>query len=329
MERHPGTELVIDVSGLARRFESGRRRRRRVVDALGSVDLAVAAGERVAFIGPNGAGKSTCIKILTGVLTPSAGRVRVLGLEPWRQRRELARRIGVLFGQRSQLWQELPARESLALLASVHGLDRANGARRIGDLAERLDATDLLDAPFRTLSLGQRMRCELLAALLHRPELLFLDEPTIGLDVVSKQRFRDLLVSLNADDGITVFLTSHDVADIEHVADRAVVLAGGSIVFDDEVTVMRRGLLSRKRIEVSFADAVTAERLDAALRPAIMRPATVMSLSPSLLRVDLDTADGSLQSALDAVLGVGGVVDLSVLDPPLDTVIESIFETNR
>src|SRR3954449_1520914 len=186
-------------------------RRGAPVEAVAGISFAVEAGERLAFIGPNGAGKSTSIKMLTGILHPTSGTARVLGFVPWQQRRLLAARTGTLFGQRSLLWFELSPRQSLRMLAAIYGLDRRQEQHRVDELGELLDAADLFDVPVRDLSLGQRMRCELTACLLHEPDILFLDEPTIGLDLLAKQRFRELLVRLNADQGTTIFLTSHDV----------------------------------------------------------------------------------------------------------------------
>ncbi|MEZ5375678.1 MAG: ATP-binding cassette domain-containing protein [Acidimicrobiales bacterium] len=239
---HLRTGLAIRADGLGRTFTTGRRKHRREVVAVEGITLAIEPGERLAFIGPNGAGKSTTIKMLTGILRPTSGTASVLGLVPWEQRIELARSIGSLFGQRSQLWAELTPRASFRMLAAIFGLDDDTAARRIGGLGELFDATDLFGQPVRTLSLGQRMRCELAACLLHEPSVLFLDEPTIGLDLTGKQVFRELLVRLNEEHATTILLTSHDVADIEHVADRAIVVNHGRVIFDDSVEVMRRRL---------------------------------------------------------------------------------------
>ncbi len=231
---------AIVAADLGRTFVTGRRRQRRTIEAVRGLTFRVEPGERLAFIGPNGAGKSTSIKMLTGILRPTSGSATVLGLVPWEQRMDLARSIGSLFGQRSQLWHELTPRASFRMLAAIFDLDDPGADRRIAELGDLFDAGELFDQPVRTLSLGQRMRCELSACLLHEPSVLFLDEPTIGLDLVGKQRFRELLVRLNEEQGTTILLTSHDVADIEHVADRAIVVNHGTIIFDDAVTAMRR-----------------------------------------------------------------------------------------
>ena len=314
-----GTAAIV-VAGLTKTFTTGRGRRRRPVEAVRAISFTVEAGERLAYIGPNGAGKSTSIKILTGILHASDGNAQVLGLVPWLDRRRLTRRIGTLFGQRSQLWFELTARQSFHMLAAIYGLDRGQEARRIAQLAELLEAGDLFEVPVRNLSLGQRMRCELAACLLHEPDILFLDEPTIGLDLLAKQRFRELLVRLNAEQGTTIFLTSHDVADIEQVARRAIVINHGAVIYDDEVAAMRRSLLSTKLIEVGLerpADAVA------------LAGVTVVEQSPTALKLVVDTTVTSVRDVLDRLLDHCAVADISVVDPPLEEVIAEIYASPR
>ncbi|MEM9611199.1 MAG: ATP-binding cassette domain-containing protein [Actinomycetota bacterium] len=318
MARH----LALDVAGLERRFTTGRRRDRRTIDAVRGITFDVHAGERLAFIGPNGAGKSTSIKMLTGILQPSAGSATVLGLVPWEQRRALSRRIGTLFGQRSQLWTELTPRASYRMLGAVFGLDDALLDRRIGELGELFDAVELFEQPVRTQSLGQRMRCELAACMLHEPELLFLDEPTIGLDLLGKQRFRDLLVRLNTELGTTVFLTSHDVADIEQVAHRAIVVNHGAIISDASVASMRQTLFATKRVDVGLERAADPIAISAVLGDGVQ----VTAPSDSLLRLDVDTNVRPIREVLDLVLETLPVADLTVLDPPLEQVIGEIYE---
>lgn len=330
----PGAgDAAIAVDDLHRTFTAGRRRNRRTVEAVRGITFAVAPGERLAFIGPNGAGKSTSIKMLTGLLRPTAGRARVLGLVPWSQRRALSRRVGTLFGQRSLLWAELPARSSLATLGAIHGLDRPATARRTAELGELLEAADLLDQPVRTLSLGQRMRCELAAALLHRPDLLFLDEPTIGLDLLAKQRFREVLVRLNTDHGTTVFLTSHDVADVEHVAARAVIVNHGTVIHDSPVAALRRHLLATKRIEVGLARPLSLDAVRAALGDAGPGLGPVTALTGVTdqhqpvdgIALEVDTRHQPIGPVLDRVLSRLDVSDVSVIDPPLEAVIGAIY----
>lgn len=306
---------VITVAGLTKVFSGGSRRRRVEVTAVRELHLSVSPGERLAFIGPNGAGKSTSIKMLTGILHPTHGQAEVLGMTPWRERRELTRSIGTLFGQRSQLWLELTPRETFRMLGAIHDLDRGELGRRVDELGELLDAAELVDVPVRTLSLGQRMRCELAACMLHRPRILFLDEPTIGLDLLAKARFRELLVRLNAEAGTTIFLTSHDVADIEHVAERAVVINHGALIYDNEVATMRRSLLATKLIDVVLERPADPPSL----------PGVTCTRSGTGLQVSVDTNTQPIKAVLDALLVALPVTDISVTDPPLEQVIAEIY----
>jgi len=308
--------VTIEVRGLTKTFATGRARRRRSVEAVRGITLDVAAGERVAFIGPNGAGKSTSIKMLTGILHPTSGTATVLGVVPWLDRKLLTRRIGTLFGQRSQLWFELTPRQSLRMLAAIYGIDRSREAERIDELGELLDATELFDTPVRNLSLGERMRCELTACLLHEPSILFLDEPTIGLDLLAKQRLRALLVRLNVERGTTIFLTSHDVADIEHVAERAIVINHGSVIYDDDVSAMRRTLLAIKLVEIGLERPAAPIELDGV---------RVVAHSDDAMSLIVDTRRRSIREVLDVVLDTCVVADISVVDPPLEDVITQIY----
>ncbi|HEX4491481.1 MAG TPA: ATP-binding cassette domain-containing protein [Acidimicrobiia bacterium] len=308
--------MSIQVRGLTKVFETGRRRARRRIEAVRAISFTVEPGERIAYIGPNGAGKSTSIKILTGILHPTAGEAAVLGIVPWTDRRRLAARIGTLFGQRSLLWFELTPRQSYRMLAAIYELDRRQEAQRVGELAELLDAADLFDQPVRSLSLGQRMRCELAACMLHEPEVLFLDEPTIGLDLLAKQRFRELLVRLNVERNTTTFLTSHDVADIEHVARRAIVINHGSVIYDDDVAAMRRALLATKLVEVGLAQPAP---------PLHLPGVDVLEQTDVKAELVVDTTATSIRAVLDTLLATTAVADISVTDPPLEQVIAEIY----
>jgi ABC-2 type transport system ATP-binding protein len=240
----------------------------------------------------------------------------VLGLVPWRERRHLAMRIGTLFGQRSQLWFQLSPRETLALLGRIYRLSRAETASRIAVLADLLDAADLLDRPVRTLSLGERMRCELAASVLHEPEILFLDEPTIGLDLVAKARFRDLVLRLNEERSTTIFLTSHDVSDIEQVARRVIVINHGQLIYDDRVSRMRRELLRTRLIDVRFETAPDSLEIDGA---------RLVKLSGPGAKLEVDTEVRSIRAVLDDLLDRYEVADISVTEPPLEDVITHIY----
>ena len=338
MQRH-SAEPVIEVNGLTRTFRVGRGAAKQTIEAVAGISFTVEPGERLAFIGPNGAGKSTSIKMLTGILHPTSGHATVLGMVPWQSRIELAGRIGAVFGQRSQLWHELAPMATYRMLASVYGLDKSAMQRRVDELGQQLDAADLFKQPTRTLSLGQRMRCELAACLLHEPSLLFLDEPSIGLDLVAKQQFRQLLVDVNEQIGCTIFLTSHDVSDIEQVAKRAIVVNHGSIIYDDSVDAMRRTLLRTKQLEVSFEQPMEG-RLDRLtdLSPAGESAVAVLRRTATSAVLEINTSRFSIQDVLDLLLAgptesnglsQNRLVDLTIVDPPLEHVIGEIYQRPR
>ncbi len=249
---------IIRAEGLCRDFIVGTRPRRRRVRAVANVTLSIAAGEAVGFLGPNGAGKSTTIKMLTGVLVPTAGSATVCGLDPVRQRRELARRIGVVFGQRSQLWWDLPLMESFELHGAIHRVPTAAYRERLDECVQLLDMASFLATPVRQLSLGQRMRGEVTAALLHSPELMVLDEPTIGLDLASKERLRTFLSSVNARGEVTLLLTTHDLPDVERLCRRIVVIDQGRVLIDDELTALRTRFGGHRCLVVELVEPAAA-----------------------------------------------------------------------
>jgi ABC-2 type transport system ATP-binding protein len=308
---------AITADELRKTFPGGGRMRRRApVEAVAGISFAVEAGERLAYIGPNGAGKSTSIKMLTGILHPSSGSAEVLGLVPWRHRRQLAQRIGTLFGQRSQLWFQLTPRQTYGLLARIYGVSPADERDRVEELGELLDARGLFDRPVRSLSLGQRMRCELVASMLHQPEVLFLDEPTIGLDLVAKSRFRDLIVRINEQRGTTILLTSHDVSDIEQVARRVIVINHGRLIYDDRVSQMRRALLGTKMLDVRFEQPPASIEIEGA---------RLVKLTGAGAKLVVDTGQRPIRAVLDDLLDRYQVVDISVSDPPLEEIVSHIY----
>jgi ABC-2 type transport system ATP-binding protein len=251
--------VIVEVTDLRREFvvrrRAGRLRRTRdVVAAVDGVTFGIAAGECVGYIGANGAGKSTTIKMLTGILVPTSGTVRVCGLDPVRDRTTLARRIGVVFGQRSQLWWDLPLRDSFRLLGAIHRLPASAWEPRLAECVQLLEMEPFLDTPVRQLSLGQRMRGEVTAALLHSPELLVLDEPTIGLDLLSKERLRAFLVRERAERGTTVLLTTHDLPDIERLCDRILVVDHGRVAFDGDLPGLVARVGAERVLVVDLAD---------------------------------------------------------------------------
>ncbi|MGN6087796.1 MAG: ABC transporter ATP-binding protein [Actinomycetales bacterium] len=314
-------QVLVEARGLRREFErrSGRiRRRREVVVAVDGIDLTIRRGEAVGYLGPNGAGKSTTIKLLTGILVPTAGQVRVCGLDPVTQRRALARRLGVVFGQRSQLWWDLPLRESFRLLAAIHGLEDARWRARIAELDERLQLAPFLDQPVRALSLGQRMRGEVAAALLHQPPLLVLDEPTIGLDLTSKEALRALLQSERQTHGTTILLTTHDLPDIERLCDRLLVIDRGQVAFD--------GTPAGLGAEVGVRRVLTVE-LEEAVAPLVVEGAEVIAVEAGGLRQRLAFVPEQVTAAavIAGVSAQAAVRDLALSEPAIEDVVRELY----
>jgi len=318
------TEPLIDVRDLERTFDVRRRvegRRRRVRDSVVAVhDLtfSVAAGEMVGYIGPNGAGKSTTIKMLTGILVPTGGRVRVAGLDPSRDRVELARRIGVVFGQRSTLWWDLPLRDSFDLLQKIYRIAPGRYRDNLAKFVDLLDLGDQLDTPVRQLSLGQRMRGDITAALLHDPEVLYLDEPTIGLDVVSKGRLREFLRALNEDRGTTLVLTTHDLQDIEALCDRVVVIDHGTSVYDGSLAGLHAEGGSSRTLVVDLVDEAPPISVPGASVRRVDGPRQWLSFP----------AQASAAPIVAAVAASYDVADLSIQEPDIEDVIRQLYSRN-
>ncbi len=311
----------IEVSGLGRTFvvrrKAGRlRRRSETVHAVSDLSFSVRAGEMVGYIGPNGAGKSTTIKMLTGILTPTTGHLRVAGLEPQRERTTLARRIGVVFGQRSTLWWDLPLRDSFELLQKIYRVELVRFETNLSQYVELLGLGDLLDTPVRQLSLGQRMRGEITAALLHDPEILFLDEPTIGLDVISKGRLREFLRTLNAERGTTLILTTHDLQDIEALCDRVIVIDHGTAVFDGSLVDLHRSGGSQRTLVVDLLD----ER-----EPIVVAGAETVRVDGPRQWLRFP-AEASAAPVVAAVASAYDVADLSLQEPAIEDVIRDLYE---
>ncbi|MEU2614153.1 ATP-binding cassette domain-containing protein [Micromonospora sp. NPDC007271] len=313
---------AIEMSGLRKEFavrvKAGRlRREKRTVTAVDGIDLRVERGEMLGYIGPNGAGKSTTLKMLTGVLMPSAGEARVCGLRPVAERTRLALRVGVVFGQRSQLWWDLPLRDSFELLRHVYRVPAGEHAARLARCRSLLDLDEFLDTPVRQLSLGQRMRGELTAALLHGPEVLFLDEPTIGLDVVSKQAVRDFLAELGRAGDTTLVLTTHDLADIERLCRRLVVIDHGRVVHDGSIAALHSRYGSRRM--------VVAE-LDAALPdPPALPGAPLVRTEADGHRLVFALESASVAEVVAGLAGLAALRDISIVEPDIEEVVARLY----
>jgi ABC-2 type transport system ATP-binding protein len=318
-----GEGAIIEADGLTREFRVRDGRRRRLLTAVDGLTVAIEAGEAVGYIGANGAGKSTTIKMLTGILVPTAGRVLTCGLRPVPDRRRLARQVGVVFGQRSQLWWDLPVRESFRILAAIHALPRAQESDRTAELVEQLELGGFLSVPVRQLSLGQRMRAEVAAALLHCPRLVILDEPTIGLDVLSKQRLREFLIGERRRHGTTLLLTTHDMGDVERLCDRILVIEHGRLAYDGDLPGLSRTAGAERVLVVDLAGPVAdLTGVDGARH---------LSSEGGGLRQRLafDAERTTAAKVLAAVSEQAEVLDLTVEEPDIEDVVRKIYAAGR
>lgn len=313
------SDTIVEVRGLSRDFRVRDGLKVRRLTAVDRMTWSIAAGEAVGYIGANGAGKSTTIKMLAGILVPTAGDVHTCGLRPVKDRKKLARRIGVVFGQRSQLWWDLPVRESFGILAAIHSLSRARERARTDELVETLDMGDYLGTPVRQLSLGQRMRAEVAAALLHRPRLLILDEPTIGLDVLSKQRLREFLVRERAEHGTTLLLTTHDMGDVERLCDRVLVVDHGRLAYDGSLDGLGRTVGAERVLVVDLAEPCAELAVPGARH---------LRSEGGGLRQHLafDPAATTAARVLAAVSEQADVLDLTIAEPAVEDVVRRIYE---
>lgn len=318
----------IVVENLAKHFRIAQRqpgllgavrglfvRKHRTVRALDGVSFTLEAGELVGYIGPNGAGKSTTVKILSGILVPDGGRCEVLGCVPWRQRMQYVQHIGVVFGQRTQLWWDLPVIESFELLRDIYRVPHAQYRTNLDELTALLALAPLLDVPVRQLSLGQRMRCDLAAALLHTPDILFLDEPTIGLDAVSKLAVRDFVRNINRERGTTVILTTHDMDDIEALCSRVIVIGHGTIISDGSIADLRQHAGAQRRLVVELEEMAEITDPDAEIRPG----------EGNQVMLYFDPERVAAADLIARITARYAVRDLFVENPPIEEIIAHMY----
>ena len=316
---------VIIVDGLSKtyviRTRAGRiRRTRRQIDAVDDISFTVDRGEMVGYIGPNGAGKSTTIKMITGILTPTSGSLEVLGLTPTDQRRRLAARIGVVFGNRSQLWYDLPLADSFDLLHHLYKTDRSRHEHNLGEFVERLELSPFLDTPVRQLSLGQRMRGEVTAALLHDPALVVLDEPTIGLDVVSKYAVREFLREVNVERGTTVLLTTHDLDDIEQLCPRMMIIDHGRVLLDGSVADFKAEYGTQRTVVV---DLIEAEG------PLAVVSGEVTRVEGPRQWIRFNRRQTTAAEVIAEVTSLAPVRDLAIEEPDIENLIRNLYQADR
>jgi ABC-2 type transport system ATP-binding protein len=315
--------MIIETDGLGRDFRVRDGLRRKTVVAVDQLSVRIEPGEAVGYIGANGAGKSTTIKMLTGILVPTRGSVTTCGLRPVADRRKLAREVGVVFGQRSQLWWDLPVRDSFRILAAIHSLTPAAERARTEELVEQLELADFLGTPVRQLSLGQRMRAEVAAALLHSPRLVILDEPTIGLDVLSKQRLREFLVAERRAHGTTLLLTTHDMGDVERLCDRILLVDRGSLAYGGTLAGLSRTVGAERVLVVDLATPVP----DLVEVPHARHLGSEGGGLRQRLAFDPDTVTAA--QVLASVAAHGEVLDLAIEEPDVEEIVQRVYAARR
>lgn len=290
------------------------------VKAVDDISFKVDQGEALAFIGPNGAGKSTAIKMLTGIIHPTSGSIRILGYDPARDRQKMAYHIGCVFGQKAQLSYHLPPLDSFYVLSRIYELKPHDFQERLSFLVKAFDIGSVMHIPVRKLSLGQRMRCEIAASLLHRPQIVFLDEPTIGLDVIAKQQVRDVLTFLNQQEGVTLFLTSHDAGDIETITQRTIVVNHGTIIFDDETNMLKKQYLTTKIIELFFEESAESFNFE---------QGKLVERNAHSVKVEIDTSPYTIEKLLAYTFEHFTVVDINMHETSLEDIIAALYRKKR
>lgn len=311
--------VKVKEKGLKGSIKSIFHPRYKEITAVDHISFSVQKGEILAFIGPNGAGKSTTIKMLTGILYPNDGEVSVLGISPTDHRKKLAYKIGTVFGQKEQLWTHLTPYDNFKFFGAIYDLPDRKIEERIENLKSIFELEEIINTPVRNLSLGQRIRCEIAASLIHEPEVLFLDEPTIGLDPVVKENIRSLIKKMNKEFQTTVFLTSHDVGDIEKLCKRIIIVNHGKIVMDDSMENLKYHYLSKKLVEVKLK-----EPMDLTGEDGI----TIVKSKGSNLKLEVDITKKSISDAMK-LIDADQIIDINISNVPLENIITEIYKEGR
>lgn len=311
--------VKVKDKGLKGSLKSILKPRYRTIKAVDQISFSVEEGEILAFIGPNGAGKSTTIKMLTGILYPDSGSASVMDINPTMKRKQLAYRIGTVFGQKEQLWMHLTPYDNFKFFAAIYDLKEEEAEARIEELKQVFELEEFINTPVRNLSLGQRIRCEIVASLIHRPKILFLDEPTIGLDPVVKENIRTLIKKMNKEYKTTIFLTSHDVGDIEKLCKRIIIVNHGSIVLDDSMENLKYHYLNRKIVEVKLREAMDMSDEDGI---------NVVKSKDCNLKLEVDITKRSIADALK-LIDADNILDINISNVPLENIITEIYKENR
>ena len=312
-------KVKIKERGLKGSLKSIIKPKYKTIKAVNNISFDVDEGEMIAFIGPNGAGKSTTIKMLTGILFKNEGEIKVLDLDPSKDRKKLAYKIGTVFGQKEQLWMHLTPYDNFKFFAAIYDIPEKEAEERIEELTKTFEMESFMNTPVRNLSLGQRIRSEIVASLIHRPKILFLDEPTIGLDPVVKENIRILIKRMNKEYNTTIFLTSHDVLDIEKLCKRVIIVNNGKIVMDDTMNNLKYNYLNKKIVEVK-----SKERIDFTNEDGI----TILKEKETNLKLEIDTRKKNLSDVLK-LIDPDNVVDINISNTPLEQIISDIYKQNK
>ena len=322
--------MQIQIKNLIKNYETYKRghtfketvkslfKREKVeVKAVKNISLDISQGELVGYIGPNGAGKSTTLKILTGILYPTSGEVSVLGYTPWKERKKYVQHIGAVFGQKSQLIWDIPPIDAFYMNQAIYGIDKKVFKERLNDLSQMLGVGELMMKPTRQLSLGERMKCEFIMAMLHDPKIVFLDEPTIGLDVIAKEKIREFIKEQN-EKGVTFILTTHDLDDIENLAKRVIVINHGESVFDGNMAALKNHLGQKKIVHLSAHSPI--EEID------LNGLSVIKKISSYEMELELDTGKTPLNQFIKLINSQSNIKDMSIEELPIEAVIKMLYQ---
>ena len=310
-------KVKLKEKGLKGSLKSIIKPRYKTIKAVRNVSFSVEKGEIIAFIGPNGAGKSTTIKMMTSILYPDKGSIKVMGLDPSRDRKALSYEIGTVFGQKEQLWTHLTPYDNFKFFGAIYDIPESAVEKKIDELRELFELDSFINTPVRNLSLGQRIRCEIVASLIHEPKVLFLDEPTIGLDPVVKENIRTLIKRMNKEYKTTIFLTSHDVGDIEKLCKRVIIINNGTVVMDDTMENLKYNYLNKKIVEAKMKEMVNLDDEDGI---------TILKDKGYNLKIEVDTTKKSVSDAIK-LLNPDNIIDINISNVPLEDIISDIYKS--
>lgn len=315
---------MIDVKHLVKDFETKENKKgwfekqcTKKVHVVRDINFYIKSGQKVGFIGPNGAGKSTTIKMMTGIIAPTSGSILVNGFTPFKEREKLTKIIGCMFGQRSALWMHLTAMESYQLMGAIYDIEKDVLKKRIQELVEMLDAEEIINRPVKTLSLGQRMKAEMIAHVLNKPKILFLDEPTIGLDIIAKESIREVIEKLNKEEGTTIFLTSHDIFDIEKICERIITIQDGCIVLDENIRQLKENYQRNQKINIVYEGKINYSNLEGLY---------VTQLNEHFLSFEYNTKKDSITSILTRISEECHIYSLETEDVSLEEIVSQIYK---